>query len=72
MLLQTYRALEAAALNDLEKESTILMLSTELVARDASPSSLLHCSGESDWIESVNMSRWSRIPAIGLEIVLRG
>jgi hypothetical protein len=55
MLLQIHRALEAAALNDLEKESTILMLSTELVARHASPSSLLHCSGESDWIESVNM-----------------
>ena len=32
IILQTHRALEAAALNDLEKESTILMLSTELVA----------------------------------------
>jgi len=55
LLLQTHRALEAAALKDLEKESTILMLFSELVARHASPSSLLHCSGESDWIESVSI-----------------
>ncbi len=38
-ILQTHRAFESSALNDLEKESIILMLSTELVARHASPKS---------------------------------
>ena len=39
--LQVHRAFEVADLNDLEKESSILMLSTELVARHASPKSFV-------------------------------
>ena len=40
-ILQTHRAFECAALSDLEKESIILMLFTELVARHASPGSFV-------------------------------
>jgi hypothetical protein len=38
MFLQVHRAFEVAGLSDLEKESALLMLSTELVGRHASPS----------------------------------